>query len=475
VVVELPQADIFAGINALAPFLTVLLIATMALVLLSVPFATGRAIRPLVTLSSLAEQIARGEWRHRVPVGSQDEIGRLGTSFNRMIDELEESYRSLEDRVHERTEQIRTASEVARDAIAIREPETLLNEVVHLISERFGFYHAGVFLVDGSGENAVLRAASSEGGKHMLRREHSLPVGKVGIVGYVTGTGEPRIALDVGEDAYHFANPDLPDTRSEMALPLRSGEEIIGALDVQSTEANAFTEEDLMVLQTMSDQLAVAIENARLLEDQALLAERRRTVIDIYHRLATQLSYSQLLEEIPEIVHQGLGFISVSLALVEGDEVFVRSSAAKDPRYQATLGDSMPIGRGIYGRVVSMKSPIVMVGTTQSDFSPADISPEKSLTTLCVPLLSRGEAIGALAVTSDHPSHPEERDLEVLELLSGQIAVALINARLFEEMEQSLLHVDALLHQQTSEAWDELLDTLSTREEGTVVEYTGGF
>jgi FOG: GAF domain len=165
-----------------------------------------------------------------------------------------------------RTAQLEAASEVARRAAAIRDVQTLLDETVRLISQRFGFYHAGVFLVDEAGEYAVLRAASSEGGQRMLARGHRLAVGEVGIVGYVAGTGKPRIALDVGEDAVFFSNPDLPHTHSEMALPLKVGERVIGVLDVQSVEPSAFTDEDVAVLQTMADQIALAIENARLLQ-----------------------------------------------------------------------------------------------------------------------------------------------------------------------------------------------------------------
>jgi len=118
-----------------------------------------------------------------------------------------------------RTAQLQVGAEVAREAAAILDIHQLLDTTVHLVSEKFGFYHAGAFLVDEQSEYAVLRAASSEGGRRMLERGHRLPVGKVGIVGHVAATGEPRIALDVGQDAFFFNNPDLPDTRSEMGLP----------------------------------------------------------------------------------------------------------------------------------------------------------------------------------------------------------------------------------------------------------------
>jgi GAF domain-containing protein/ActR/RegA family two-component response regulator len=172
-----------------------------------------------------------------------------------------------------RAAQLAVSAEVARAAATLHDVPTLLDGAVRLISEKFGFYHAGIFLLDEEGEWAVLRAASSPGGQRMLARRHRLraaktPGGQQGIVGFVTAFGQPRIALNVGEDAVHFRNPDLPETQSEMALPLRGSEGVIGALDVQSTQLNAFTDDDIVALQSLADQLAVAIENARLIVEK---------------------------------------------------------------------------------------------------------------------------------------------------------------------------------------------------------------
>ncbi len=172
-----------------------------------------------------------------------------------------------------RASQLAVSAEVARAAATLHDLPTLLDGAVRLISEKFGFYHAGIFLLDEDGEWAVLRAASSAGGQRMLARRHRLRAAKVaggqqGIVGFVAASGQPRIALNVGEDAVHFRNPDLPDTQSEMALPLRGSAGVIGALDVQSTQLNAFSDDDIVALQSLADQLAVAIENARLLAEQ---------------------------------------------------------------------------------------------------------------------------------------------------------------------------------------------------------------
>jgi putative methionine-R-sulfoxide reductase with GAF domain len=173
---------------------------------------------------------------------------------------------------------LQASAEVSRAVAQIRELDHLLPQVTRLISKHFGFYHAGVFLIDKASHYAVLRGASSAGGQRMLARQHRLRVGSQGIVGYVTVTGKTRVAMNVGADAVFFNNPELPDTQSEMAIPLRVGAELIGALDVQSTEDAAFTEEDVTVLELLADQITIAIENARLnRESQRALARAQNT------------------------------------------------------------------------------------------------------------------------------------------------------------------------------------------------------
>ena len=187
----------------------------------------------------------------------------------------------LEQRVQERTagltkktDQLRAASYIARQTSEAEDLTALLDIVVNLVTDQFGFYHAGIFLLNETGEEAILQTASSEGGKRMVERGHALTVGSQGIVGYVAAQKKVRIALDVGADAVFFNNPDLPMTRSEVALPLLVRNKVLGVLDIQSDQPQAFRMEDVDVLQTLADQVAVAIENARLLgESQAAIMQ----------------------------------------------------------------------------------------------------------------------------------------------------------------------------------------------------------
>jgi GAF domain-containing protein len=302
----------------------------------------------------------------------------------------------------------------------------LLSQVTHLISQHFGFYHAGVFLVDEAGRYAVLRAANSPGGQRMLARHHGLGVGTEGIVGYVTGTGEPRVALDVGADAVYFDNPDMPDTRSEMALPLRVGDEIIGALDVQSTKEAAFDEEDVSVLTALADQIAIAIQNARLFQQsQVALEEAQQT-----HRRYIQQEWSQFTAEGPEMSYEYTlsGVPSVgNAALPEVEQAWLNG--------QLVVADP----NGVH-------SPKSANNDTES--------PPLTHAALAAPIKLRDEIIGVLDLQeTDVERVWTEDEIALVQAVADQLGQALEGARLFEET-QSRAHREALTRQITDRIRD---------------------
>jgi len=241
---------------------------------------------PLKKVTQTASEISSGNLAARAKITTKikDETTTLTETLNTMASRLQDLIFSLEERVQERTaalqrraNQLQAVSEVARSVASVRDLNVLLPDVTHKISEQFGFYHAGIFLLDKKNQYACLVAANSKGGQKMLAREHKLAIEpQSSIVGYVASTKLPRIALDTGVDAVFFNNPDLPETRSEMALPLKVGIQLIGVLDIQSTETDAFSQEDIAVVSTLADQIAVAIENSRsFTETQQALANAR--------------------------------------------------------------------------------------------------------------------------------------------------------------------------------------------------------
>lgn len=292
VISELPWLDALAGAIRFMGIAIGLIILTIGVIYLISIRLTRAFTKPIEALAKTANEIQEGNLSARVDLPTNDEIGVLGQTFNRMASQLQDVLAGLETRVIERTKELQASlarnnqrtQEVQAIALAARaiatleDVDELFPNIAELISSRFGFYHVGIFLLDEKGEYAVMRAANSEGGKAMLARNHKLRIGKQGVVGYSVAEKRARIALDVGEDAVFFDNPELPNTHSEMALPLIIGDKVIGVLDIQSEEVGAFSEEDIEILSILADQVAVAIQNARLfVQSQETLAELERT------------------------------------------------------------------------------------------------------------------------------------------------------------------------------------------------------
>jgi GAF domain-containing protein len=202
-----------------------------------------------------------------------------------MADQMAQERLLLEERVSERTKvlerrlgQIYTAAEISRAISAVLDRQALLQQVVDLVKERFDLYYVGVFLLDDAEEYAVLQAGTGEPGRKMIAEGHRLKIGGTSMVGWATEHKEPRITLDVGSETVHFRNPHLPMTLSEMALPLLSGQKVLGALTIQSAQPNAFDRDDITVLKAIADTLATALENADLFRELETRLDEIRTL-----------------------------------------------------------------------------------------------------------------------------------------------------------------------------------------------------
>ena len=358
---------------------------------------------PILRLSQVASQIAAGNLSARASIMTKDEIGALASSFNTMTSRLREALDALEDKVQERTAELQAANErnerrarqfesiaeVARTISSTSELEVLLPQITRAISREFGFYHVGIFLLDRSQEYAVLSAANSEGGQDMLARGHRLKVGETGIVGYVTGTGLPRVALDTGADATFFNNPYLPETRSEMALPLRAGNELIGALDVQSTSANAFSQEDISILSSLADQVSIAIQNARQFEQTRQALREAESLAKQF----VQAGWQQFTNRKNLVGVRHTGAHSTLLYGKNGNH-------EAEPRHEEKAGASL---RGV---------------------------------TLSLPIELRGEVIGFVEARSPDSRPWDEDEMDIVKAIIERSAIAMENARLLEESQR---------------------------------------
>ena len=316
ILVEESTAEAFEPLRQFAVVLVGIAVAGLVISAAGVFAFTRRLLTgPLQALTEGALRVAGGDLNAMVPVQSQNEIGVLAETFNGMATELRGLYQDLESKVEARTQQLEAAAEVGRAATSILSMDELLTRTVGLIRDRFGYYHVSIFLLDEDHRWAVLQEATSEVGAQLKARGHRLAVGSNSLIGWVTANRRPRIALDVATDDVHFHNELLPDTRSEAALPLRVGERVIGALDVQSRALNAFNPSDIDVLQVLADQIAIALENGRLFARQERAARLDQRVASLTARVHRSLSLDAILESAATELSEALGARKVQVVL----------------------------------------------------------------------------------------------------------------------------------------------------------------
>ncbi len=399
-VTEVPTTEAVAGSIGLVTANILLGVFTVFIAGVAV-FLTSLSISaPIINLSTDVKKIADGNLGVRSNVERADEIGVLANSFNGMAAELQSVVTGLEARIQERTRDIeqqalrlRVASEIARDATAARDLDELLERSAQLIMDRFGFYHTGIFLLDQKREYAILRSSPTEAGKTMLQNGHKLRIGEEGIVGYVSATGDARIALDTGADAVYFQNPLLPETRSEIALPLKANNMVIGVLDVQSNQPSAFGEEDLSILQIMSDQLAAAIDRTRLLK------EREQTLIRL----------EQAYQQFTETSWRNLGGQRLETSGYSFQGTMLTPIAQCPPEARDALKK---------GKLVVLERYVA--------------PNERPYSIVAVPVKLRGQTIGVLNIKIENDTVSDEM-VVTIEEAAARLAIALENSRLIAE------------------------------------------
>jgi len=364
---------------------------------------------------------------------SPEELRRRIDYYRERESLLADQAAELEEKAAERARALETAAEVARAAASILDPDRLIQQAVELIRERFDLYYVGLFLLDEVGEWAVLRAGTGEAGQTMLARGHRIRVGE-GMIGWSVAHAKARVALEAGKDAARLATAELPDTRSEAALPLRSRGQTIGALTVQSDRVGAFDEDTIVALQTMADQLAVALDNARLFaEAQTALEAERRAYGEISRQAWTQEAHSR--------AYWGYRCSADGVSSSTGDWQPEMEQALRNAHTVVVNDDTTP--------------------------------------TIAVPIRVRGNIIGVLnfrKADANDTWSPEETTL--LETLTEQLGNALESARLYRETRRRAAR-ERLTREITDKmrraaGIDDLMQT-TIREMSAVLGTTGAF
>ncbi len=342
---------------------------------------------------------------------------------------------------------LHAGARVAKNVTSILDPDQLLQQTVDIICDEFGFYYAGVFLIDETGQWAVLRSGRGAAGAAMIAEGHKLAVGGNSMIGAATGLHQARIALDVGEEAVFFKNPHLPNTRSEMALPLMIGEEVIGALTVQSEEEAAFTQEDIASLQAMADQLAIAIKNSRLhRSNQELLrqTERRtrllRAANEVGKGVTSILDLDELLPQTVDIICDTYGFYYAGVFLVDeaGEWAVLRSGRGEAGRKMVAAGHKLAVGgNSMIGAATSLREARIAldVGEEAVFFRNPHLPHTRS--EMALPLVVGDKVLGAVTVQSVEERAFSEDDITSLQTMADHLAIAIHNGQLLQELEQA--------------------------------------
>ncbi|MBT3714795.1 MAG: GAF domain-containing protein, partial [Anaerolineae bacterium] len=348
---------------------------------------------------------------------------------------------------------------VANNIASILDPQELLQRTVDIICDEFNFYYSGVFLLSEDKQYALLKAGRGKAGDAMLAEDHKLKVGGNSMIGASISTQEARIALDVGEEAIFFSNPHLPDTRSEMALPLTVGTRVLGAVTVQSVEESAFSDEDISTLQGMADQLAIAIDNAdQHAKNQFLLkqAERRARLLDAANEVgrgvASILELNELLPKTVDIICEAYNFYYAGVFLIDENKEYAVLRAGRGEAGKAMIAANHKLklgGKSMIGMAARERLARISLDVEGEDAFFRNPHLPETRSEMALPLCTGKSCLGAVTVQSIEGNAFSDDDIQTLQTMADHLAIAINNANLLKEVERT--HAE-LLRTKTYEA-----------------------
>jgi len=364
----------------------------------------------------------------RIPIPTPD--GK-NARLIRIAQDISEYIRT-EQLAQRRAEQLLASAEIAREAISARDIDLMLRNATNQIRERLGYYHASIFLLDSLGRYAILREASGEIGQIMKQSGHQLAVGSRSLVGQATALGRTIVANNVQGNPDYYPNPLLPETRSEIVVPLRVGDRLLGALDVQSRSYDAFQPEDVQILETLASLLAIALDNALLYtRTQQNLNQQR-----IFYQIISEASGSLVVEEIIEKslrgLHEALPAERLAIFMLNREQVLELKAHAG---YETDVLSRMfwQLGEEIPGWVAANRQPLrISEFTPEGKFQPLASGARSAL---ALPIGYQNEILGVLCIESERPAAFDERDQEMFATFATNLAAVLTNARLVRQIQ----------------------------------------
>ena len=476
----------FAEANAgLVRILGIVLIVVVLTILVAIAFGLLTALgiaRPITILTDAARRVAAGDFSQRAELDSNNEVGMLARSFNSMADQVQNLVGTLEERVNARTADLATSAEIAAAANQIRERDELISLTVNLIRDRFDFYYVQAYLIDEDEKYAVLSDGTGYAGRRLLGRNWQLPLNGQSLVANTIKSGTLTVVQDTVSDPNWLANDLLPDTRSEIVVPLRVKDHIIGVLDIQHNEVNTFDEAQQQLFQTLADQLSVTFENVNLLADTAERAKRLATVSEVAIAASTERDVQKMLRTASQLTKENFGLYHAHVYLTNYEtnrmELVAGAGEAGLEMVANLHSISLDNEQSIVVRAVHTREPgIVNDVTGAANFLPNPMLPA-TRSELAVPMVVGDKVVGVLDVQDSRVARFHEEDAQVLQILAAQLAVAVENFQVLERAEQAARELDRIFNStidllgaanfegyfvQLNDAWE---DTLGwTREE----------
>ncbi len=368
----------------------------------------------------------------RIPLKNREQeiSGLLGISRN--ITTMKKAEQAAENAAR----QLRIAAEIARDTAGTLNLTDLLKRVVNLVLERFDFYHASIFLLDPLQEFAVLRESTGPAGERLKSAGHRLAVGSSSIVGQATDRKEPVVINDVTLSATYYANPLLPETRSELAIPLKIGNTVLGALDVQSRQKNAFQPQDIQVLQILADQMAIAVFNAQLFSESNENSEKQQILYQITNEASTKKSLDESLLTVVEGLQKAMSGSKIAILMYDPEKLAVVPHAVSGYGQIDLSQIAIPLGKGIVGTSAQDRTPILVKDTiTDSRYMEVE---QDVRSELAVPILYGAELIGVLNFEHAQVAAYDDHDTEILTIFANSLGALVANARLVKEITEQV-------------------------------------
>ena len=389
-----------------------LYLVVFVIMIVAVISATGLAnllVAPLTQFTDVAERIAAGDFEVFSKVTSDDEYGTLATTFNDMKDQLQNTLAEMEQRITDRTRDLELAAEVSQRLALVRDPDVLFTEAVELIGDRFDLYYTQIYLVGPTGRSLHMRAGTGDVGQTLLRQGHRLPVDLGSLNGTAVVEKRPVIVSDTETSIIHRPNPLLPDTRSEMVVPLIAGERVVGALDMQSAQPKALSEDNLTAFEVLAGQLAITIVNTELF----VQGEQARQEVEQQARRLTHTGWQEFLNAVDRAEKIAFSYNQ--------------------------------------GAISELPDPSMDIDAKEAIISPILIS---------------GETVGAFQFEREEPL--TENEDQMVTAVAQQVSQQIENLRLLAQSEQYRAESQDVLRRLTREGWQDFQDQAGLAEKGFV-------